>query len=135
MSSWKGLKKRAAKFEALGVRVLGIASDSPEQLAKLCRSHELPFTMLSDPMLASQRLLDIPVSSRVSYLTALPIHPVLRHLPKKGFLQPALLLWRADEQLHAWRQTEKLRNLYGASGRPSARDILDITRRSLDASR
>jgi len=108
---------------------LGIATDTQEQLSDFRIALDLPFTMLSDPLLSSAKELQIPVSSKRSYATSLPLHPVLRHLPKHAFLQPAFFLWRGSKQLYAWRQTEKLRNLFGANGRPSPQDIFDITER------
>jgi hypothetical protein len=111
------------------VQVFGIATDTQEQLSDFRIALDLPFTMLSDPLLSSAKVFDIPVSSKTSYATSLPLHPVLRHLPKRAFLQPAFFLWRGQEQLYAWRQTEKLRNLFGANGRPSPQDIFDITKR------
>lgn len=129
MSSWKGLRKQASAFEALGVQIFGIATDTQEQLSDLRLALDLPFTMLSDPLLTSAKAFDIPVSSKTSYATSLALHPVIRHLPKRAFLQPSFFLWSGKEQRYAWRQTEKLRNLFGATGRPSPQDILDITKR------
>ena len=111
------------------MQVFGIATDTQKQLSDFRIALDLPFTMLADPLLSSAKALDIPVSSKTSYATSLALHPMLRHLPKQAFLQPVFLLWRGKEQLYAWRQTEKLRNLFGANGRPSPQDILDITER------
>ncbi len=131
MSSWKGLQKRVGEFETIGARVLGLASDTQEQLSDLCKQHNLSFPMLSDPMLTSEAALGIPISTKVSFMTALPLHPILRHLPKKAFLQPALLIWKGEQLVYEWRQTEKLHNLLGASGRPSPQDILEISQGAL----
>ena len=127
MSSWKGLKKRAEAFEAIGVQIIGLASDTPEQLAAFRDTYALPFDMLSDPMLHSGDVLDIPISSKKGYLGALAVHPILRHLPKNAFLQPAFLIWTDRELKYEWRQVEKLRNLFGANGRPSPAQILEVT--------
>jgi len=127
VSSWKGLKKRASAFEALGVRVIGLTSDSVAQLHDFREKYSLPFDMLSDPMLLAGEALDVPISSKTGYLGALSVHPVLRHLPKKAFLQPAFFVWSGTELSYEWRQVEKLRNLFGANGRPSPEQILEIT--------
>ena len=127
MSSWKGLKKRTQDFEALGVRVLGVASDSQAQLSELRTGYELPFTLLSDPMLLARDVLDTPISTKKSYLGTLAIHPVIRHLPQRAFHQPALFIWRGPELIYQWRQIETLRNLFGANGRPSPAQILELT--------
>ena len=127
MSSWKGLKKRAEAFEAIDVQIIGLASDTPEQLATFRDTYALPFDMLSDPMLHSGDVLDIPISSKKGYLGALAVHPILRHLPKTAFLQPAFLIWTEGALKYEWRQVEKLRNLFGANGRPSPAQILEVT--------
>ena len=127
MSSWKGLQKRAAAFEDLGVQVVGLASDSVAQLSDFRERHAPAFDMLSDPMLHAGEALDVPISSTTGYLGALALHPVLRHLPMKAFLQPAFLVWKGTELHYEWRQVEKLRNLFGANGRPSPQQILEIT--------
>jgi hypothetical protein len=113
------------------VRVLGIASDTEEQLHKLRAKHDFPFTMLSDPMLLSADVLDVPVSTKTSFLSVLGLHPVVRHLPKKAFLQPAFFVWKGTELVYEWRQTETLRNLIGACGRPDEEQVLEITRQAM----
>ncbi len=131
MSSWKGLKKRAEAFAALQAQVVGLAADSPAQLAAFRHAHDLPFVMLSDPMLHSGPALGVPISSRTGYTGALAVHPVIRHLPKKAFLQPATFVFRGQDLLYEWRQVEKLRNLFGANGRPSPAQILTLTQQAL----
>jgi len=127
VGSWKGLKKTAGEFRSLGVRVIGLASDTEAQLHEFRADHDLPFEMLSDPMLITGEALDVPISSKKGYLGALSLHPVIRHLPKKAFLQPAFFVWSGRELRYEWRQTEKLRNLFGATGRPSPEQILALT--------
>ena len=95
MGSWKGLKTVAGEFRSLGVRVIGLASDTEAQLRDFRTDHDLPFEMLSDPMLITGEALDEPISSKKGYLGALSLHPVIRHLPKKAFLQPAFFVWSA----------------------------------------
>ncbi len=114
MSSWKGLKKRAQDFENLGVQLIGVASDSQEELHELHAKYELPFTQLSDPMLLAGEVLDVPISTKKSYLGALAVHPKIRSLPRRAFLQPAIFIWRGSELIYEWRQIETLRNLFGA---------------------
>jgi peroxiredoxin len=41
----------AAEFEGLGVRVVGISKDGGDSHLKFKASHDLPFTLLSDPQL------------------------------------------------------------------------------------
>ena len=109
----------------------GVAADTPADLKKLVDEHALPFTMLSDPELVSGARLDIPMATRKTYYSAWPLHPEIRHYPKRSFLQPALFVWKGRDLVYEWRQTETLRNLFGARGRPSGSDVLDIVRRAL----
>ncbi|MEE2750146.1 MAG: redoxin domain-containing protein [Myxococcota bacterium] len=131
MSSWKGLKKRAEAFESIGVRVLGVTSDSQAQVGAFHQALGLPFTLVSDPLLQSAQVLGVPVSSAKSYFSTLAVHPVIRELPKKGFLQPAVLVWKEEALVYEWYQVETLRNLFGANGRPSPQQILEIVESSM----
>ena len=122
MSSWKELAKIADRFRALDVRVLGVSADTPADLRRFREKLDLPFTMLSDPMLATASALDVPVASRANFTAVSVIHPTVRTYPRRSFMQPALFVWGRDGTLrHQWRQTESsLTNLYGARGRPRA---------------
>ena len=116
---------------ALDAQVVGLASDSTDQLSAFRAKHVLPFLMLSDPLLHSAEALDVPISSRTGYTSALAVHPVIRHLPKKAFVQPAFFIFEGQELIYEWRQVEKLRNLFGANGRPSPTQILELTQQTL----
>ena len=109
------------------MQVLGVASDTQEELLALCAKYELPFTQLSDPMLLAGEALDVPISTKKSYLGALAVHPEIRSLPRRAFLQPAIFIWRGPDLIYEWRQIETLRNLFGANGRPSPAQILELT--------
>ena len=111
--------------------MLGVSSDSQAQVEAFHTNLALPFTLLSDPQLLSAEVLDVPVSSSKSYLSTLAVHPVIRHLPKKGFLQPAFLIWKGNDLVYQWFQVEKLRNLFGANGRPSPQQILEVVQSSM----
>ena len=130
MSSWKGLAKRAPEFTARDVRVLGVAADTPERLGAFRAELSLPFRMLSDPMLETARVFDVPTASRANYAATAVLHPMILSYPERSYLQPALFVWRGDGTLaHAWRQTESgLTNLYGARGRPAPEQVLEIVR-------
>ena len=130
MSSWRELGKRAGDLAALDVRVFGVAADTPERLRAFRDQLALPFTQLSDPMLATADTLESPRATRANLLATMVLHPVVRTYPRKSFLQPALFVWRRDGTLaHEWRQTESsLTNLYGARGRPTADQVLGILR-------
>ena len=126
MSSWKGLKKRAAEFQRLGAVIYGVAADAPDVIKKMVDELDLPFTMLSDPQLICGDTLNAPLASRKSYITSLPIHPEIRAYRRRSYLQPAIYIWKSDRIRHQWRQTEKLTNLYGARNRPRGADILRL---------
>ena len=91
----------------------------------------LSFTQLSDPMLRSAEVLDVPISSTSGYLATLTVHPSLIKLPKRAFTQPAIFIWRGTELVYQWRQSETLTNLLGARGRPSSAQILTLTREAM----
>jgi hypothetical protein len=103
-----------------------VAADTPDTLRAFRSEYELPYTLLSDPQLVSAEALDTPVSTAKGYYGALALHPSIRHYPRKAFLQPALLIWKGSDLRYEWRQTEKLRNLFGATGRPSGADVVRL---------
>lgn len=135
MSSWKELGKVAAELRAVDARVIGVCADKPAALAAFRDKLALPFTLLSDPMLVTAGKLDVPTATRANLWATAMLHPIVRTYPKKSFLQPSLFVWRRDGTLaHEWRQTESsLTNFYGARGRPTAEQILDIVRRAIPA--
>lgn len=116
-------------FEALDAAVYGVSVEDVETLRAFRERLRLPYTLLSDPLLTTASALDLPVSSPAAYATTAAIHPSVLRYPKKAFLQPAMLVWsKTDKPIYEWRQTEKLRNLFGATGRPSAQQMLDVLR-------
>ena len=130
MSSWRELGKIAGEFRALDVAVLGVSADTPARLQKFREKLELPFTLLSDPMLTTAAALGVPVATKANFVAVSVLHPTVRTYPKRSFLQPALFVWRRDGTLtHRWCQTESsLTNLYGARGRPRADQVLQVVR-------
>ncbi len=136
MSSWKELGEIADEFRALDVVLFGVSADTPAHLETLRETFDLPFTMLSDPMLETAAALDVPVATKANFVAVSVLHPTVRTYPKRSFLQPALFVWRRDGALaHRWCQTESsLTNLYGARGRPRADQILQIVRDVLTTS-
>lgn len=133
MSSWRELGKIAGEFRALDVAVLGVSADTPARLQKFREKLELPFTLLSDPMLTTAAALGVPVATKANFVAVSVLHPTVRTYPKRSFLQPALFVWRRDGTLaHRWCQTESsLTNLYGARGRPRADQVLQVVRKVL----
>jgi hypothetical protein len=87
--------------------------------------------MLSDPQLVAGAELDVPMATRKTYYSAAVLHPEIRRYPKPSFLQPALFVWKGQDLVYQWRQTETLMNLFGARNRPRGSNVLDIVRRSL----
>ena len=114
--------------------VIGLAADTTKQLKAMRDKHELPFSLLSDPHLISRSVFDLPTSTAGAYISTMALHPSLRHLPKRAFLQPAMFVYEGGVQRYAWRQTEKVRNLLGARSRPTPQQIADITSETLETS-
>jgi peroxiredoxin len=110
--------------------VLGVCADTPATLATFRERAALPFTLLSDPQLATAAALDSPTATKANLWATAALHRVVLGYPKKSFLQPALFVWRKDGTLaHSWRQTESgLTNFYGARGRPTAEQVLDVVK-------
>lgn len=131
MGSWKGLRKRAARFEAAGATLIGAACDSPAQLRAFREEHRVDYTMLSDPELLLADAIDAPRATRKAYYATLALHPVIRRYPKPSFLQPALFVWKDGVLVYEWRQTESVKNLFGAKGRPTGDEILEIVESAL----
>jgi hypothetical protein len=125
---WKGLRSLAGELDAIGATAYGVSAEAPPQLRAFRLAHELPFTMLSDPHLRVAEVLDSPTSTAKGYYSAMLLHPEIRHYPRKAFLQPALFIWRRATLVYEWRQTEKLRNLFGAAGRPDGAEVLRLAR-------
>ena len=100
-----------------------MSADPPQRLAGFRDKREAPFTFLSDPSLVTADLLDVAVSRR---------HPMVKKYPSKGFLQPALFVWLEDgRRAHEWRQRPGVVNGFGAMGRPSPAQMLEIVRETL----
>jgi len=131
VSSWKELREFASQFADIGAVLYGVAADAPDELRKLVDEHALPFKMLSDPQLVSGAELQLPMATPKTYYSARMWHAEIRRYPKPSFLQPALLVWKRTVLVYEWRQTETLMNLFGARGRPTGSDVLDIVRRSV----
>ncbi len=136
MSSWRELGKIAGAFRALDVAILGVSADTSVRLQTFREEFDLPFTMLSDPMLTTAAALDVPVASKANFVAVSVLHPTVHAYPKRSFMQPALFAWRRDGTLaHRWCQTESsLTNLYGARGRPRADQVLQAIRAVLTTS-
>jgi peroxiredoxin len=130
VSSWKELGKIAGEFRALDVALFGVSADTVPALRRFREDSDLPFTMLSDPMLATAAALEVPIATKANYFAVSLLHPTVHSYPKRSFLQPALFVWRGDGTLaHRWCQTESsLTNLYGARGRPRADQVLQVLR-------
>lgn len=135
VGSWKELREKAAELEQLDAAVYGVSADTVADARALADKLKLPFVLLSDPELLSAEILASPTSTTASFWATAPAHPRILRYPKKAFLQPALFVWTKKERpAYEWRQTEKLRNLLGATGRPGAADIVSVVRRMLDNS-
>jgi peroxiredoxin len=121
--SWRELGRLAGSFEERGATLLGLSADTPRELCAMRDKLGIPFTFLSDPQLSCHERLEVPISRR---------HPKARSYPRGAFLQPALFVWRPDGTVaYEWRQQPRITNLFGASGRLSAAQVLAIVRDSV----
>ena len=91
-----------------------ISADSPERNVRFRKDLKVPFDLLSDQ------------DHRVADLHGVPIqhkHPMAVSY-SDGFIQPAILAYRGEEEIFHFIQTPSTMNLWGAAGRPSAKEVL-----------
>lgn len=113
----------ASDYQALGLRPLLISADPPERNQKFRRSMKLPaeWPLLSDP--------DHAVADRYGI-------PIARKHPKAisyqdGFIQPAVFVYRGEEELFRFLATPSFMNLWGAARRPEPEQVLAEVRQKL----
>ena len=113
--------------------VIGVCAETVEQIAEFKRRLRLPYTLLSDRDLLCADKLGVPQTGARGYGGALAVHPI--GVPKfkhRKFLQPSVHIWRKDgTRAHSWKQTESMKTLYGARGRPTGKEIVELARRAL----
>ena len=76
---------------------------------------KIDFDLLSDEDHAIADLYKIPIQS---------VHPKAKDY-QDGFIQPAVFVFRGEEEIFTFIQKPKILNLWGATGRPSPEQILE----------
>ena len=92
-----------------------ISADSPTSNARFRKKMKISFELLSDEDHAVADLYGVPIQR---------IHPKASDY-QDGFIQPAVFVYRGEEDIFTFIQTPKITNLWGASGRPSVEQILE----------
>ncbi len=106
--------ERKREFDDGKAELVLISADPPEASRKWRTEWAIPFVMLSDPDHAIADRYAIAISRR---------HPTARKY-RDGFIQPAILAYRGEEEIYRFIAVPGLMNLYGATGRPSPGEIL-----------
>lgn len=113
----------ASDYEALGIRPLLISTDDPARNTRFRADMKLPeaWALLSDEDHAVADQYEIPISRK---------HPKAPSY-KDGFIQPAVFVYRAEEELFRFIAVPKLMNLWGAARRPEPAQVLEQVRARL----
>ena len=98
-----------------------MSADGPSKNLRFKKRLGIPFRLLSDEDHAIADRYEIPISRR---------HPKAWSY-KDGFIQPAVFAYRGDDEVFRFVQSPKLRNLWGASGRPRPDQVVAILRQKL----
>lgn len=110
------LIKLEEKLDHYNLSVLLISADSPQDNQKFRSRHEIPFLVLSDEMAEVAPQYQIPLSKK---------HPKA-YSYSNGFIQPAVFVYRGEEEVFRFIQEPKMTNLWGAARRPQPEDILNL---------
>jgi peroxiredoxin len=98
-----------------------ISADPPERSKDFKVGRRVDFTFLSDVDHAVADIYNIPIQRS---------HP-MSHTYKDGFIQPAIFAYKGEEAIFEFIQTPKASNVWGASGRPSPKQVLKNIRKKL----
>lgn len=111
------------ELSGLNVEPLLISADPPGRNAKWKGKLSIPWTLLSDEDHAVADQFGIPISRG---------HPKAWSY-KDGFIQPAVFVYRGEEELFKFIQIPKFTNLWGAARRPEPEQVLAAVRPKLAA--
>lgn len=101
-----------------------ISADTPERNQKFRRKMDIPWPLLSDELHEISDRYGVPISRK---------HPKAISY-EDGFIQPAVFVYRGEEEVFAFIQTPRLTNLWGAARRPEPEQVLEQVRARLGAS-
>jgi peroxiredoxin len=108
-----------------------VCAETVEQIAEFKGRLRLPYTLMSDRDLLCADKLGVPLTGLRGYTGSLALHPIgVPMFKHRKFLQPSVFIWRKDgTRAHSWKQAETMKNLYGARGRPTGEEIVELARR------
>lgn len=111
------------ELEALGLLPVLVSADPPAANARLRARLEVPpeWPMLSDERHEVADAYGVPISRG---------HPKARGYAD-GFIQPAVFVFRGDEELFTFVQSPSMLNLWGAARRPEPAQVLEAVRPAL----
>ena len=98
----------------MNVRILMISADPPQKNRDFKAGKRVDFTFLSDVDHAVADVYNIPIQR------SHPMSPTY----KDGFIQPAIFAYKGEEEIFKFIQMPKPSNIWGASGRPSPKQVL-----------
>lgn len=110
-------------YESLGIRPLLISADSAARNTRFKESMGLPdeWLLLSDEDHAVADRYEIPISRK---------HPKAPSY-QDGFIQPAVFVYRGEQELFRFIAIPSFMNLWGAARRPEPQQVLDEVRTKL----
>ena len=117
----EGYKRLKPELETLGIQPLLISADSPSRNVRFRGRLDIPFPLLSDEDHAVADLYGIPISRK---------QPSARKY-SDGFIQPAVFVYRGEEELYRFIQKPNMLNLWGAARRPTPEQVLEALRTRL----
>lgn len=115
-----------AELGALGIEPILISADPPERNRRFWREKRgVPWPILADEDHAVADRHEVPISRG---------HPMASRY-RDGFIQPAVFVYRGDEELFRFIAIPSFMNLWGAARRPEPAQVLAEVRAALDPSR
>ena len=97
-----------------------ISADTAESSQRLRKKLSIPFPLLSDADHAVADLYGIPISRK---------HPSAKKY-QDGFIQPAVIVNRGENEVFTFIQVPKFTNLWGAARRPEPAQVLDAVEKA-----
>jgi peroxiredoxin len=100
-----------------------ISADSPKSNQRFRKKMKIDFDLLSDEDHAIADRYTIPIQR---------VHPKANDY-QDGFIQPAVFVFRGEEEIFSFIQKPTILNLWGASGRPTPDQILEAVEGELSS--
>ncbi|MGH1492789.1 MAG: peroxiredoxin-like family protein [Acidimicrobiales bacterium] len=107
------------QLQAIGGRMIGITSQSPELAAEAKQAWALDYDVISDPSNALAQRFDINITAKTE--TPMADHPT--EYPNGMSQTGVIVLDRSGEVIYNWAVDPTETNLHGASDRPLPADV------------